>query len=132
MKNYKTRLVSGILIEKGRVLLGFRINTKAFAEFWSLPVGHVKSGESDHVAIVREMAEELGITVLRATPVYQLTDEAESIFHQVYKIDEWITDANNNQPENREPELCRELKWHDLKALPNKITPITQCILDKI
>lgn len=51
--------VAGIVIDKGRVLL----HTTEQDDFWNLPGGRVELNETTEAAIVREMAEELGVHV---------------------------------------------------------------------
>lgn len=53
--NYRTAV---ILTYKGKVLLH-----KAKVDFWNMPGGRVKYGEDSKNAIIREMQEELGITL---------------------------------------------------------------------
>ncbi|HTP40336.1 MAG TPA: 8-oxo-dGTP diphosphatase MutT [Steroidobacteraceae bacterium] len=58
------RVVAGILRDgSGRVLIAQRPPGKHMAGHWEFPGGKVASGESDSDALVRELAEELGITV---------------------------------------------------------------------
>ena len=57
------RVVAGLIVRKGRVLVARRPPGKAHAERWELPGGKVEIGESDGEALVRELREELGITV---------------------------------------------------------------------
>ncbi|MCF6193656.1 MAG: NUDIX domain-containing protein [Kangiellaceae bacterium] len=123
-EEYKTHLVSGILRRDDKVLLAYRINTKVYANYWSLPVGHVETGESGRRAIDRELAEELAIEVTKATPLRQLIDKEQSIFHQVYLIEKWWGDVKNN-----ETEFCGEIRWCRLNDLPSPITPVTGLIL---
>ncbi len=47
----------------GRVLLHRRPEGKAHAGLWEFPGGKVETGESPRVALVREIAEELGLTL---------------------------------------------------------------------
>lgn len=47
--------------EKGRVLLQQRPVGKHHGGLWEFPGGKVESGEIPHLALVREIAEELGI-----------------------------------------------------------------------
>jgi 8-oxo-dGTP diphosphatase len=47
----------------GRVLLAERPAGKHLAGFWEFPGGKVQSGETPEVALIRELAEELGIDV---------------------------------------------------------------------
>jgi 8-oxo-dGTP diphosphatase len=49
-------------------LLAQRPTGKAFAGYWEFPGGKVEAGESMRQALVRELQEELGITVDRAWP----------------------------------------------------------------
>ena len=49
-------------------LLAQRPPGKVYAGYWEFPGGKVEAGESPHDALVRELTEELGITVADATP----------------------------------------------------------------
>lgn len=64
MGDHKTpRLtVDGVIIEKGKILF-VRRNIEPFKEYWVLPGGHVEYGERVEDALVREMKEELGVSV---------------------------------------------------------------------
>ncbi len=50
----------------GRVLLHRRPEGKAHAGLWEFPGGKVETGEFPRGALVREIAEELGLTLLEA------------------------------------------------------------------
>ena len=47
----------------GRVLLAQRPEGKAMAGLWEFPGGKLEAGEAPEAAIIRELAEELGIVV---------------------------------------------------------------------
>ena len=47
----------------GRVLIAQRPPQKAMAGLWEFPGGKVEPGESPESALIRELAEELGIAV---------------------------------------------------------------------
>jgi 8-oxo-dGTP diphosphatase len=49
--------------EDGRVLLARRPEGKAMAGLWEFPGGKVDQGETPEAALIRELAEELGIDV---------------------------------------------------------------------
>lgn len=62
-------VAAGILIRPdGQYLLGSRPQGKPFAGFWEFPGGKLEAGETALDALKRELTEELGITVLHATP----------------------------------------------------------------
>jgi 8-oxo-dGTP diphosphatase len=57
-----------ILREDGAFLLGRRPPGTVYAGWWEFPGGKVEAGETPHDALVRELAEELGIVVETAWP----------------------------------------------------------------
>ncbi len=124
MTETRTQLVSGIIIQNNKVLLGLRKNTEYFAGFWSLPVGHIEKNELAQDALKRELMEELGIKLVRSTSFCIKTDEALSISNQVYRIESW-----SGKISNKEPELCSELAWFSLDELPDNLTSVSRDIL---
>jgi 8-oxo-dGTP diphosphatase len=56
-------VVAGALIDSGMVLVAQRARPPELAGRWELPGGKVGPGETDAAALVRELAEELGIDV---------------------------------------------------------------------
>jgi 8-oxo-dGTP diphosphatase len=56
-------VVAGALIDSGTVLVAQRARPPELAGRWELPGGKVGAGETDAAALVRELAEELGIDV---------------------------------------------------------------------
>ena len=69
------RIVAAFLRDGNRVLLCHRsARRRWYPDVWDLPGGHVESGELPGRALVRELREELGITV--AEPSDPLHDQA--------------------------------------------------------
>lgn len=67
------RVVAGILAdEAGRVLLAERTGDHALAGFWEFPGGKIGAGETSEAALVRELAEEIGVRVNPGVPCLQL------------------------------------------------------------
>ncbi|OZM75169.1 NUDIX hydrolase [Amycolatopsis antarctica] len=57
------RCVGGLVHDTGGRLLLIRRGHAPSAGLWSVPGGRVEDGESDAAAVVREVAEETGLTV---------------------------------------------------------------------
>jgi 8-oxo-dGTP diphosphatase len=56
-------VVAAALVRDGRILAQQRAFPDSVAGLWELPGGRVEPGESDHEALARECAEELGVPV---------------------------------------------------------------------
>jgi 8-oxo-dGTP diphosphatase len=56
-------VVAGVLTESGRVLVTKRPSGAHLEGLWEFPGGKVEPGEAPESALVRELEEELGITV---------------------------------------------------------------------
>lgn len=70
---------------------------------WSLPGGRVEKGETAHSALIREVQEETGLSILKIGHIaydvrMQFDDRATQAL--VYAIDSWEGDINPNDPED--------------------------------
>jgi 8-oxo-dGTP diphosphatase len=112
--------VGGIVLQDGKVLLLLRKRPPE-AGTWSLPGGRVEFGERLEDAVVRELREELGITV-----------EVESLVCVTNHIvpDEnahWVAPAYQVRlvsgiPQNLEPEKTAAMEWFPLSSLPENLS----------
>jgi 8-oxo-dGTP pyrophosphatase MutT (NUDIX family) len=73
-------VVAGFLVKDGKVLLARRAITKAIAPgLLHLPGGHVESGESLRIALVREFQEELKLPIQVGTLVHAFNYVRETV-----------------------------------------------------
>lgn len=103
----ETELVAALLIQDGRVLMCHRRADRAnWPGVWDFPGGHVEPAESVLEALGRELHEELGISVSRAsmTPLVTLNDSGW-VLH-LHRVEEWTGDVRNAAPAEHS-----ELRW---------------------
>jgi 8-oxo-dGTP diphosphatase len=63
------RVAAAVLVrDDGKVLLAQRLPGTPYPGYWEFPGGKLEAGESARDALVRELDEELGITLTRAVP----------------------------------------------------------------
>ena len=68
------RVVAGVVVRDGNVLVARRGPTMSASGEWECPGGKVEAGETDAQALVRELQEELGITVQVGQWVAEVTE----------------------------------------------------------
>lgn len=101
--------------DQGRVLLAQRATGSHLAGLWEFPGGKREAGETPWQALVRELDEELGITVTTARPLIAVPHSypGKSIL-----LDVWQVDAYTGMPWSREGQ---PLQWVELAALDDRI-----------
>ena len=113
----------GILTLKGnKILLGKRKGSHGTDEYCG-PGGHVEYGETMEQAILRELAEECGITVknLRLLCVVDLLTYMPRHYLNVGFVAEW----ESGEPQALEPDNFASWGWYDIDtALPPLFTPV--------
>lgn len=62
------QVAAAVLLRGDEFMLACRPEGKVYAGYWEFPGGKVEPGETVREALVRELQEELGITVTQATP----------------------------------------------------------------
>lgn len=111
-------IVTGALVREGRVLLVHRHPDRhAYPNVWDLPGGHIETGETEPVALAREMREELGVRIATgsATPLCRLTagHGEESVHLSAWLVGEW-----EGTPANVAPDEHDEIGWFRPEELP--------------
>lgn len=119
--------------EKWEILFQKRQNTCYNDWLFQLPSGHVEWEEFYKDALIREMKEELDITILEddidILHVQHIVHKWWLVYFDIYlKINKYSWEIKNN-----EPEKCSELRFIDLKKYSeDEITHIDIEVLDMI
>ena len=111
-----------MLVHNNSVLMLKRSSNSSFEPgAYSLPGGRVEQNETFRQALVREVQEELGITINQDDLEFAHTFYRKGIHELVacvFKCTKW-----QGQPFNKEPEKHEELQWVDFDKLPGKLIP---------
>jgi 8-oxo-dGTP diphosphatase len=117
--------VYAVLRRDQQVLLLRRAGSGVHDGELCLPAGHVDRGEDALTALVREVAEELGVTVDRADCTLALTGHSgpeqpgdDPYVDLFFTVDRW-----SGQPRVGEPDKASELLWAPTGDLPDDVIP---------
>lgn len=127
-------VVAAALVDSdGRVLIAQRPDGKQLAGQWEFPGGKVEPGETPEAALIRELEEELGITVKQAclAPFVFASHTYES-FHllmPLYLIRRW-----EGEPEAREHKTLKWVRPNDMRnyEMPPADLPLVAWLQDFI
>ena len=111
-------VVAAALIDAdGRVLVGQRPEGRSMAGRWEFPGGKLEAGERPEQALVRELAEELGLTVGEAclTPL-SFASHVYPDMHLLMPL--YVCRRWKGVAQGREGQALRWLRPRDLAALP--------------
>jgi 8-oxo-dGTP diphosphatase len=118
-----------ILRDQDKVLLLRRFNTGYEDGKYSLPAGHVDAGETFTEALVREVEEEIGITLeLQDVRVAHIMHRKSIDSERVDAF--FVAEKWSGEPKNMEPHKCDDLSWYSLSELPVNIIPYVRQALE--
>ncbi len=107
------RMVAGLLRRDGEALLCHRRPDRvSFPDVWDLPGGHIEEGESVADALVRELAEEIGIIVEPPRGAPWKTFRADGLQLHVFLVDRW-----EGEPRNLAVDEHDDLRWMSVDGL---------------
>jgi 8-oxo-dGTP diphosphatase len=119
------------LIQNWKILLLRRRNTGYEDGNYSVPAGHVEATETVSQAMIRETAEETGLTLgwadLKLVHVmHRLAEDGSNRVNFFFAAQTW-----QGQPSIKEPDKCDELAWYDLDSLPTNVIPYVRHAIEQ-
>jgi 8-oxo-dGTP pyrophosphatase MutT (NUDIX family) len=122
-----------LLIRENRILLLRRYKTGWMDGSYSVPAGHLDGDESATTAMIREAAEEAGLTIKdsdltlghlmhRHCPEGKINERIDFFF--VAK--EW-----QGEPKVMEQDKCDDLSWYSLNELPQNMISYVRVAIEK-
>ena len=106
----RVEIVVAVLRRHGRVLLCHRSPQRAwYPNVWDLPGGHVEAGEVPERALVRELAEELGISIAQPSDGPTAVIATDEFHMQVWLVESWAGVPTNTAPDEHD-----QLVWANL------------------
>lgn len=111
-------IVTAALVREGRVLLVHRSpNRSVYPDVWDLPGGHIEAGETELVALAREIHEELGVRMTTGSAIHlcrlEIGRAEESVRFSAWIVGEW-----EGTPTNVAPDEHDEIRWFRPEELP--------------
>ncbi|MFC0862434.1 NUDIX domain-containing protein [Sphaerimonospora cavernae] len=115
-----------ILVRDGEVLLAERQGTGYADGWWNVTSGHLEQGETIAQAVIREVREEIGITVaphdLRFVHLCHFRNpEGDARLGVFFEALTWA-----GEPIKAEPHKCARIAWWPLDQLPSNTYPYTR------
>jgi 8-oxo-dGTP diphosphatase len=112
-----TRVVGGILVRDGLILLGMRSTGRSYPGTWDVIGGHCEPGESDEESLVRELREELGIVTVqyRSIGIFHEPEGHPVYCLHLFAVEQWLGTPTNCSTEHS------TVEWHSpirLAGLP--------------
>lgn len=81
------RVVCAVIVDRGRVLAARRAPGEHLAGFWEFPGGKIEAEETDEAALIREISEELDLTIEPVAPL-GISETAQST--RLIRLSAWV------------------------------------------
>jgi len=119
-----------LLNKENKVLFLHRSSTNSMPGHYGLVGGKVEEGEKPREALIREVYEEVGVTLRQEDLIFKNVYYGTTTIGQcncivfTYEARSW-----HGTPENKEPEKHASMDWWSLEALPEPLLRIHQPII---
>lgn len=127
IQKVKITIVSGVIIEHGKILLLKKISK----DYYEMPGGKTEKDERVEDCLIRELQEELGITVTSFTKFLELEKfnfENKEITSYAFLIKEF-----KGKPKLMEKDVFEKLVWVKIKeAQKLPLSPNTKRIIERL
>lgn len=129
LNKYPVLVVCALIVRDGRVLL--ERHARSYGNegyFWDIPGGKVECGETPRDAVIREIREELGVTI---KPLRLTSDILPSASTDSNGTRHWLLATWECRIIDGEPSLTDGLQWFDVDSLPENVkSPDREIILE--
>ncbi len=116
MKKCRPLAADGIVLDKGKILLVKR-GKEPFKGMWAFPAGHVEFNETVEEAVMREVKEETGISVVPQLLVGVYSNPKRDPRQIVTIAYICFVKGRKRKPKGRDD--AEEAKWFDVKEAMN-------------
>jgi ADP-ribose pyrophosphatase YjhB (NUDIX family) len=122
-----------VLRDGDKILFARRCNTGYQDGNYQVPAGHVDAGELPSEALIREVAEEIGITIVPEdvkfvhTSFRPKTDSTGDRVDYFFEVNKW-----KGEVINCEPDKCDDLLWVKPSEMPENTTPHVKVAIECI
>jgi len=131
MTNGTRSAAYGLFVRENEILLGKRQNTGRWDGYFSPPCGGIKPNESILDGLIREVREEMGVTIgpedANLAHVRHRRGEGFEAVQYYFRVTAW-----DGEITNAEPELCEGWEWHPIDWLPQPFVPHTAAVISLI
>ncbi len=119
MKKLSKTTVVFLIEKEGNYLFQKRKEANIYGSYYVLPAGHVEEGETVLSAVVRELKEELNITVLPENLSFKMVECLDNIVTFFFEVKSYLGIIQNNEPD-KHTDVCF------LPATDAKVHPMVQ------
>lgn len=104
-------VVVALILEGDKVLIALRPDHLHKGGYWEFPGGKVDKGEQPQDALVREIKEELAMTVLESEPLFQIYHDypEKSVVLDIWEVSAFEGEATGNEGQ--------QIRWVNISEL---------------